>query len=580
MTRTSLPAEDQKKSSTDTAVPSVVASMEDHGEKGDVEKGTDDLTRVETEPEYPSFKKAAIIILACGLSMFLVALDRLIITTAIPRITDDFHSLNDVGWYASAYLLGACATQLIWGRIFTFYNSKFVYLAAIGMFELGSVICGAAPNSNAFIVGRAIAGTGSAGVFSGTIIVVTHILPLHKRPMVSGVFGSIFGISSVVGPLLGGAFTDNVSWRWCFYINLPIGAVTVAVLTFILHLPAVKNSKTLKEQLLSLDPYGTAVFLPGVICLLLALQWGGVTYDWSSARIIALFVLAGVLLVAFAAIQVWQKENATLPLRILKNRSIACGASFTILVAGSMITMIYFIPLWFQAIKGVSAVQSGINNLAMVLAMVVSVISTGVFVAKAGYYVPPMLLSPILLAVGAGLITTFSAETSSSRWIGYQIIYGLGLGMGMQQASMAAQTCLSRKDVSTGISLMFFCQSLGGAIFVCIAESLFTNTLAKDLRSLPGQMLDTQTISTAGATQLRQLVSPELLPEVLVLYNKALHKAFFVALGVGAAAIIPALGMEWKSVKKDKAKDTAAMKKDSKAATEEKQKAEGSDEGV
>lgn len=145
--------------------------------------------------------------------------DRLIIATAIPKITDDFNSLNDVGWYASAYLIANCATQLLWGRINTFYPSKLVFLAAIAVFELGSVLCGAAPNSKTFIIGRAIAGVGASGIFSGAAMIIVQVIPLHKRPAYMGAMGSIFGVSSVVGPLLGGAFTDKVSWRWCFYIK-------------------------------------------------------------------------------------------------------------------------------------------------------------------------------------------------------------------------------------------------------------------------------------------------------------------------------------------------------------------------
>ncbi|KAH6680514.1 major facilitator superfamily domain-containing protein [Halenospora varia] len=507
-------------------------------------------TKSEAEPVYPEWRRLTLIMIALYTTMFLVALDRTIIATAIPKITDVFHSINDVGWYAGAYMLTLCAFQLIYGRIYTFYSAKWVLLSSIFVFEVGSAICGAAPSSIAFIIGRAIAGLGSAGIFSGCVIVMVNAVPLHKRPMFQGLFGAVFGVASVAGPLLGGVFTSKVSWRWCFYINLPIGAVAVLIILFILESPPSKNTDTLKEQFMKLDPLGSLVFLPGIVCLLLALQWGGVTYPWKSARIIVLFILAGMLLAIFVVIQFKSGDRATIPIRIIKQRSIASGCYFSFIQPGSMMVLIYFLPLYFQAIKGVSAVRSGIDTLPMVLALVIASIMSGAFTAKTGYYVGQLFACSILTSIGAGLLTTLKVGTPSPTWIGFQILYGYGLGLGMQQAGMAAQTCLKHKDVMTGVSLMFFFQGLGGAVWVCVGQLVFTQSLVSHLSKVAN--FNTAQIVGAGATELRNFVPASMLPTILVAYNAALSDTFKLGVALSAASIITAVTMEWKDVRKNK----------------------------
>jgi MFS family permease len=299
-----------------------------------------------SQADFPPQRTVLVVMAALFTASFLVALDRTIIATAIPKITDDFHSLGDIGWYASAYLLTACSFQLLIGRIYTFYNPKWVFLVNIAIFEFGSIICGAAPNSTAFIVGRAVAGIGSAGIFSGAIILMVHTVPLHKRPAYTGVFGIVFGVSSVVGPLLGGVFADGPSWRWCFWINLPLGGIAMVVIAFVLNLPNPKREQLiLTQQLHRLDPIGMAFFLPSVVCLLLALQWGGTIYPWSNARVIALLTLCPVLFAAFVAVQLWKKETATVPPRIIKRRSVAAGMWLAFCNGSSMMTLVYYLPV-------------------------------------------------------------------------------------------------------------------------------------------------------------------------------------------------------------------------------------------
>ena len=226
-----------------------------------------------------------------------------------------------------------CAFQLFFGKLYVYFSIKAVFLASVTLFEIGSAICGAAPNSIAFIVGRAVKGIGAAGIFSGTVVVLVYAVPLHRRPLYQGLFGAVFGIASVAGPLLGGVFTSAVSWRWCFYINLPLGAVSMMVIFLLLKVQDRETTnKSLGYKLRQLDGLGTAAFVPGSVCVLLALQWGGVDYAWGSWRIVLLLVLGVLLWVVFVVVQVVYPMTATVPLRIAMNRSIAAGfwVSFTL----------------------------------------------------------------------------------------------------------------------------------------------------------------------------------------------------------------------------------------------------------
>jgi hypothetical protein len=309
-----------------------------------------------------------------------------------------------------------------------------------------------------------------------------------------------------------------------------------------------KESVPIRRQIIRLDPLGTALFFPAITCFLLALQWGGTTYSWSNTRIITLFVLAAVLGIAFIAVQMWRQEDATIPPRIIKQRSIAFGMVFALCIGGGMVSMLYSMALWFQAVKGTTAVQSGIDSIPMVLGLVFGAIVAGAIVTRTGYYVPWMFVSTILSSARSGLITTFTPETGHPEWVGYQVLFGLGLGVGMQQPNLAAQTVLKQKDVPIGISLMFFSQALGGAIFVCIETSLFTNHLTSNLPNVSG--IDAAAILATGATELTKLVTADKLAEVTAVYNEALVRAFTVVVAGSSLMVLPALGMAWRSIKK------------------------------
>ncbi|KFY44979.1 hypothetical protein V494_01232 [Pseudogymnoascus sp. VKM F-4513 (FW-928)] len=520
--------------------------------------------------EYPSMHKRILIMTSLLLSIFLVTLDQNIISTAIPRITDEFHSLDDIGWYGSAYLLTTCSFQLLMGRVYKFYPAKPVFLIGIILFEIGSAICGAAPNSNAFIIGRAIAGTGTSGMFSGLMVIMFYTIPLQHRPIFQGFFGAVFALGSVIGPLVGGTFTDKVTWRWCFYLNLPIGAVTIIVTILILHLPNQKLDEQASgwfARIKQLDPIGNLIFLPGVVCLILALQWGGAQYSWDNGRIIALLVLCGVLCVAFIGVQIWKKDNAMVPPRLVKQRSIAAAMWCSFFNGAGMMVVMYYLPIWFQAIKGVSALNSGIMLLPMILSTVVASLASGVMVAKLGYYTPFFILSSIITTIGAGLFTTFTPSTGHSKWIGYQVLYGIGLGFAIQQPLNVVQTVLGRADISTGTAIVTFVRFLGPAIFLPVAQNIFLSQLISKLGNIPG--INSKAVLDGGATDIKNLATGDNLDRLVSDYNDSIISVFYIVVATSGITIFGSVLVEWRSLKARAAEQAGVTSKKDDETTEE-----------
>ncbi|KAJ4131541.1 hypothetical protein NW768_005732 [Fusarium equiseti] len=500
----------------------------------------------------PKTLKFWLIIVSVFSAMLLVALDRTIIATAIPEITNDFQSLGDIGWYGSAYMLTTAAFQLIFGRIYRFYDLRKTFLICILTFEIGSAICGAAPNSLSFIVGRAIAGIGAAGIMTGSMMSIVPLVPLHKRPLFQSMFGMVFGVSSVAGPLIGGAFTQHATWRWCFYMNLPVGAVA-SIFLFFFHTISKKKHESVPalEHITRLDPLGTFFFVPSMVCLILALQWGGSTYAWSSWRLIVLFVVFGLTLIAFAIVQVKMPKTATIPVRVITQRTMLACAWISLFVGGSMMVVVYYLPLWFQATKGVSPVDSGVYTIPLVLSLVVASIISAAFTQRIGYYVPSMIICPCIMSIGQGLLTTFKPDTGSSHWIAYQFLVGFGLGLGMQSGGLAIQATLPKEEVPTGLSITFFAQQLGGAIFVSVGQSILSGRLVERLSGVPG--LASKNLVETGATELKKIVPSEYVPKVAEAYNYAITRIFYVGVALALGQLVCALCVEWRNIKPRKA---------------------------
>ncbi|KJK75553.1 hypothetical protein H634G_08917 [Metarhizium anisopliae BRIP 53293] len=489
------------------------------------------------------------IVLALCLSVFLEALDLTIVTTAIPTITDHFHSLQDVGWYGSAYLLTSASLQLLFGRIYSQFTIKWVYLSSIVIFELGSLICGVANRSSIFIIGRAIAGVGSAGIFTGSLVILSQSVRLERRPFFTGIIGSMYGIASVVGPVLGGLFANKLTWRWCFLINLPLGAVAALVIITLLEPTRHSGEQDTKaNRLRQCDPFGSVLFIAATVCLLLALQWGGTQHDWNSWRVILLFCSFGILILVFVLVQYIRQECATVPPRIFLQRTVWSSSLFGFCLGGAALSSVYFLPIWFQAVKGVSPVVSGFMMLPILISFALVSVLSGILVTVAGYYTPFMLAGTVFCSFAYGLMSTATPDTSMLTWVGYQILAGAGAGFATNQCLIAVQVVLDTDDIPTGTALVFFFRILGSAIFVSISDCVFTNKL-RQLLLINVPSVDPDIILKAGATNFRDVVSLADQPAVLAAYNGAISKTFVVCAVVSAVGIMGALSAEWKSVR-------------------------------
>ncbi|KAF2496011.1 MFS transporter [Lophium mytilinum] len=539
------------------------AVTSDGTNKATVEKG-ETLPGDEAVDESQYLKGLPLVVLTIGLCLctFVIALDNTIIATAIPRITTVFNSLGDVGWYGSSYLLTTCSLMPSFGRVYTYFDVKWTYLSALLLFEIGSIICAAATSSAMFIVGRAIAGAGAAALFSGGITIVGYSVALRKRPIYIAALSSMFGIASVVGPLLGGALTDKASWRWCFWINLPFGAVTIVVVAFFFKSPERRFADmSLKQRILEIDLLGAGFLISAVVCLLLALQWGGQKYPWSDSKIWGCLLGFGLLTMVFIGIQVYRGERGTLPPRILLQRTVGIGSLFSALFSMGLYTHIFYLPFYFQACKGTTAEGSGIRTIAYLVSNTLAAIVVGGTVTKIGYYTPFMWIGSAIFCIGAGLLYTLKVNSPAGVWIGYQILAGAGSGMAVQIPFVAVQVVTSEKDMPTGNACVFFFNSLGGALAISIAQNIFVNTLAEDIPVYaPG--VDPKIVIGAGATHVREVMAKygwnNMLDGVLEAYTKGITRAFLVAVAAAVISFIVSFGMEWKSVKGRKIAPAAA----------------------
>ncbi|KAF8309584.1 ABC transporter [Clavulina sp. PMI_390] len=536
---TKLAEEVSPKGSTDKEVESGAA-----GEKAEPTKAT----AVEGSERWLTGSRLLIVHSAMLLSILLVAIDQSIVATALPHIISQFNALSNISWVASAYFLTQAGFILFYGGVLSIFPTKWVFMFAVTLFELGSLICGVAPNMNVLIFGRALAGVGAAGIFGSCIATIAEICPLEMRPALMGSFGGVFALASVMGPLLGGVFTDHVSWRWCFYINLPIGGISVAVIAVAikarytaLNDPA-NHAGTPLKRFIHLDWVGTLVCLGLVCSLLLPLQWGGNTKPWSDKSVIALFCVFGVVLVAFLIWEYRMGMDGLLPLALFRNRSqIGCCLS-AFWIALIMLSAIYYLPLLYQA-KGHSATKSGIDILPFMMMCVGGAVISGGVITWQGRYWWWLVLSPLLATIGAGLMFTVDANTSNAKLIGYQVILGFGVGGAMQNSFLAIQAEYNHDEslIPRTSSLVTFTQLVGGVIGIAIAGTIFANSLETQLHHYAPNL------DPATAAEVRQSVTiiftlpPDVQGPVIAAYSKAIAYVFTMAIPSGIMSSLCAL---------------------------------------
>ncbi|KAI8955553.1 efflux pump protein [Xylaria longipes] len=487
---------------------------------------------------------------------FIILLDFSIISTATPYITSDFRRLQDVGWYGGAYQLSSAALQPVTGKLYTYLSAKRTFLLFVAIFEIGSLLCAVSTSSTFFILGRAVAGLGVSGLENGALTLVAGAAPLHKRPFYTGIIFAVGQIGIVVGPLIGGVLTQYVTWRWCFYINLPIGAVS-ALFLFFTHIPDETLKPPFSFALLrsivpNLDLTGCALFAPATVMFLLALQWGSTDYGWSSPIVIGLFAGSGATAILFSIWEWRVGETALIPFHLVKRRVV-----WTSTIQNSFLFITNFVgasyvPIYFQAVKGAGPSLSGVYTLPSILTQLLSIVISGALVGRLGYYLPFGILGGAITAVACGLISTWNPNTSTAEWIGYQILFGLR-GMALQVAVISVQHAVTPAQSPVAITFLVFAQNLLAAIFVIVGNAIFTQTLIQQVSVLvPSVSPEAALAAGGGADAVRALLppgSPEL-DGLLLAYSRSINAVFYMLAAVAVVCFAAAWGTGWVDIRK------------------------------
>ncbi|MHB2028561.1 MAG: MDR family MFS transporter [Acidimicrobiales bacterium] len=427
-------------------------------------------------------RRVLVILFALMLGMFLAALDQSIVSTALPTIAGDLHNLNELSWVVTSYLITSTISLPLWGKLGDLYGRKSFFQLSILIFLIGSILSGLSHNMVELISFRALQGIGSGGLMVGSQAIIGDVIPPRQRGRYMSYFGIVFGLSSVLGPLAGGWFTQHVSWRWIFYINIPIGICALIAIALVLHIPV----KRVAHQI---DWWGMSLLSAGVVCLILLLTWGGTQYAWGSSTIIGLGIASAVLLTAFSIVEMNVAEPI-ISLKLFRNRTFSAASAVGFVIGFTMFGSIVYLPLYLQVVHGASPTKSGLELLPMVVGMLITFVLSGQVVSRTGRYKIFPILGSAVIALGLASLSRLGPNTVFSYAALDMFIVGLGLGLVMQVLVVAVQNAVPHSQLGTATATATFFRSIGGAFGVAVLGDVFNNRLLHELRALlaPAQL--------------------------------------------------------------------------------------------